>query len=151
MKAPPLVANITQERNDAPVSRSIGALYKLSSGVSPFAGAAKSLLSNFLSENTQNGIGAPESAVKRIFRWCLAILNGRRARDGAPLRPALVGGARPSAPNAALAVCLGLIPKGWPRGGGGSRRAEKVRFASSRRAASSPAAPGASGSRLSGI
>jgi hypothetical protein len=105
----PLVANVTQERNDAAVSRSVGALYKLSSGVSPFVGAAKSFLSNFLSENTQDGIGARESAlqyaagVKRIFRWCLAILNRRCERE------------RAAAAGVRLQAC-GLLPptRPWP-------------------------------------
>ena len=60
----PLLANVTQERNDTPVSWNLGALYKLFSGVSPYVGVSKSFLTNFNSENVQNGIGAPESALQ---------------------------------------------------------------------------------------
>jgi iron complex outermembrane recepter protein len=60
----PLLADVTQERNDAPVSWNVGALYKLFPGVSPYIGASKSFLTNFNSENVQNGIGAPESALQ---------------------------------------------------------------------------------------
>jgi iron complex outermembrane receptor protein len=58
----PIVAGIPQFRNDSPVSWSAGTLYKLFPGISPYVGVSKSYLSNFNSENTQNGIGAPESA-----------------------------------------------------------------------------------------
>ncbi|CAA2141690.1 TonB-dependent siderophore receptor [Hyphomicrobium sp. ghe19] len=58
----PLVAGVTQERDDAPVSWNVGTLYKLFPGVSPYFGVSESHLTNFNSENTQNGIGAPESA-----------------------------------------------------------------------------------------
>ena len=60
----PLLANVTQERNDAPVSWNAGALYRLFPGVSPYVGVSKSFLTNFNSENVQNGIGAPESALQ---------------------------------------------------------------------------------------
>jgi iron complex outermembrane recepter protein len=58
----PLLAGVAQNRQDAPVSWSVGTLYKLFPGISPYIGASKSYLSNFNSENTFNGIGAPESA-----------------------------------------------------------------------------------------
>lgn len=58
----PLVAGVTQDRDDAPVSWNVGTLYKLLPGVSPYFGVSESHLTNFNSENTQNGIGAPESA-----------------------------------------------------------------------------------------
>ena len=60
----PIIAGVTQSRNDAPVSWNVGALYKLFPGVSPYAGVSKSFLTNFNSENVQNGIGAPESALQ---------------------------------------------------------------------------------------
>jgi len=41
-----------------------GTLYHLFPGISPYIGASKSYLTNFNSENTQNGIGAPESALQ---------------------------------------------------------------------------------------
>ncbi len=59
-----LTAGTTYSRHDAPVSWSVGTLYKLLPGVSPYVGVSKSYLSNFNSENTQNGIGAPESALQ---------------------------------------------------------------------------------------
>ncbi len=58
----PLLANQTQTRNDTPVSWNVGALYKVLPWVSPYAGVSVSHLTNFNSENTQNGIGAPENA-----------------------------------------------------------------------------------------
>jgi iron complex outermembrane receptor protein len=60
----PLLANVTRERNDTPVSWNVGALYRLFPGVSPYVGVSKSFLTNFNSENVQNGIGAPESALQ---------------------------------------------------------------------------------------
>jgi iron complex outermembrane recepter protein len=60
----PIVAGVPLFQNDAPVSWSAGTLYKLFPGISPYIGASKSYLSNFNSENTQNGIGAPESAMQ---------------------------------------------------------------------------------------
>ena len=58
----PLIGGVAENRQDAPVSWSVGTLYKLFPGISPYIGASKSYLSNFNSENTFNGIGAPESA-----------------------------------------------------------------------------------------
>jgi iron complex outermembrane recepter protein len=58
----PLLAGVTDAQNDAPVSWSIGALYKLFPWMSPYVGASESHLANFNSESTQQGIGAPESA-----------------------------------------------------------------------------------------
>ncbi|MFT4064550.1 TonB-dependent receptor [Paraburkholderia sp.] len=60
----PLVAGVTDSRNDAPVSWNIGVLYKVLPWMSPYVGVSKSHLANFNSENTQNGIGAPESALQ---------------------------------------------------------------------------------------
>jgi iron complex outermembrane recepter protein len=59
-----MVAGVTETRNDAPVSWNVGALYKLFPWMSPYFGISKSNLANFNSENTQNGIGAPESALQ---------------------------------------------------------------------------------------
>lgn len=58
----PLVAGVTETRDDAPVSWNVGTLYKILPGVAPYFGVSESNLSNFNSENTQNGIGPPESA-----------------------------------------------------------------------------------------
>src|SRR5262249_31104565 len=52
-------------RFDAPVSWSVGGLYKLLPGIAPFAGVARSYLTNFNSESTQNGVFAPESGLQR--------------------------------------------------------------------------------------
>jgi iron complex outermembrane recepter protein len=60
----PLVAGVEDTRNDSPLSWNIGALYKLFSWMSPYAGIARSHLANFNSENTQSGVGAPESALQ---------------------------------------------------------------------------------------
>ena len=60
----PLIAGVTQSRQDMPVSWNAGALYKLLPGISPYAGVSRSYLTNFNSENTQNGTGAPESALQ---------------------------------------------------------------------------------------
>jgi iron complex outermembrane receptor protein len=73
----PLVANLTQERNDAPLSWNVGALYKPFPGVSPYAGVSKSYLSNFNSENTNTGIGAPESALQYEAGIKFSLLNDR--------------------------------------------------------------------------
>lgn len=60
----PLLANVRYTQNNAPVSWNIGALYKVLPWMSPYVGVSKSHLANFNSENTQNGIGAPESALQ---------------------------------------------------------------------------------------
>jgi len=73
----PVLANVTQERNDAPVSWNVGALYKLFPGVSPYVGVSKSFLTNFNSENTQNGIGAPESALQYEAGIKFSLLNDK--------------------------------------------------------------------------
>jgi iron complex outermembrane recepter protein len=73
----PLIAGVTQTRNDAPVSWNIGALYHLFLGVSPYFGISKSFLTNFNSENVQNGIGAPESALQYEAGIKFSLLNDR--------------------------------------------------------------------------
>ena len=60
----PLVAGVKDARNDSPLSWNIGALYKLLLWMSPYVGVSSSHLANFNSENTQNGVGAPESAMQ---------------------------------------------------------------------------------------
>jgi iron complex outermembrane receptor protein len=60
----PLLAGVTDSRHDAPVSWSAGVLYKAASTVIPYFGASSSHLANFNSENTHNGVGAPESALQ---------------------------------------------------------------------------------------
>ena len=60
----PLIAGVPESRNDSPVSWNVGTLYQIYPGISPYVGVSKSYLSNFNSENTFNGIGAPESALQ---------------------------------------------------------------------------------------
>jgi iron complex outermembrane receptor protein len=60
----PLLGGVTEEQTVAPVSWNVGVLYKALPGVAPYAGVSKSNLTNFNSENTQNGIAAPESALE---------------------------------------------------------------------------------------
>src|SRR6201991_1010292 len=62
--ARPLLAGVKDSRNDAPFSWNLGALYKVLSWMSPYVGVSRSHLTNFNSENTQNGVGAPESALQ---------------------------------------------------------------------------------------
>jgi iron complex outermembrane receptor protein len=73
----PLLAGVTDSRNDAPVSWNIGALYKLLPWMTPYFGISKSHFANFNSENTQNGIGAPESALQYEVGVKFAFLNDR--------------------------------------------------------------------------
>jgi iron complex outermembrane recepter protein len=73
----PLMAGVTQERNDAPVSWNVGAVYKLFPGISPFVGVSRSYLSNFNSENAQTGIGAPESALQYEAGIRFSLLDDR--------------------------------------------------------------------------
>ena len=58
----PVIAGVPEFRNDKPVSWNIGTLYHLTNWLAPYIGASQSYLSNFNSENSTNGIGAPESA-----------------------------------------------------------------------------------------
>lgn len=60
----PLLAGVQDSRDDTPLSWNVGALYKLAPWISPYIGVAESHLANFNSENTQNGVGAPESALQ---------------------------------------------------------------------------------------
>jgi iron complex outermembrane receptor protein len=58
----PLIGGVPQSREDTPFSWNVGTLYHVTPWMAPYIGASKSYLSNFNSENTFNGIGAPESA-----------------------------------------------------------------------------------------
>jgi iron complex outermembrane receptor protein len=73
----PLLAGVTDTRNDAPVSWNIGALYKLLPWMSPYVGVSESHLANFNSESTQNGIGAPESALEYEAGIKFSFLNNK--------------------------------------------------------------------------
>jgi iron complex outermembrane recepter protein len=58
----PIIAGVPLFRDDKPLSWSVGTLYHLTPWMAPYIGASQSYLTNFNSENTQFGIGAPESA-----------------------------------------------------------------------------------------
>lgn len=73
----PIIAGIPQVRNDQPVSWNVGTLYHLFPGISPYVGVSKSYLTNFNSENTQNGIGAPESALQYEAGVKYSLFNDR--------------------------------------------------------------------------
>jgi len=78
----PLEPGTTLGRRDAPVSWSVGTLYRIAAGVSPFIGVATSHLANFNSEATQNGIEAPESAIQYEAGVKLAPLGDRLSVTG---------------------------------------------------------------------
>jgi iron complex outermembrane receptor protein len=73
----PIIAGIPQARQDTPASWNVGTLYELFPGISPYIGASKSYLTNFNSENTQNGIGAPESAMQYEAGIKFSLLNDK--------------------------------------------------------------------------
>jgi iron complex outermembrane receptor protein len=73
----PIIAGIPQFRDDAPVSWNVGTLYKLFPGISPYIGASKSYMSNLNSENAQDGIGAPESALQYEAGIKFSMLNDK--------------------------------------------------------------------------
>ncbi len=73
----PIIASAPLTRSDMPVSWSVGTLYHLFPGISPYVGVSKSYLTNFNSENTQNGIGAPESALQYEAGIKFALLNDK--------------------------------------------------------------------------
>jgi iron complex outermembrane recepter protein len=73
----PLLAGVTETRDDAPFDWNVGALYKVTPNASPYFGVARSHLTNFNSENTQNGIGAPESAFQYEGGVKFAFLDDR--------------------------------------------------------------------------
>jgi iron complex outermembrane receptor protein len=73
----PLLAGVKDTRNDAPVSWNVGALYKVFSWASAYAGASESHLANFNSENVQNGIGPPEAARQYEVGIKFAFLDNR--------------------------------------------------------------------------
>jgi iron complex outermembrane recepter protein len=77
----PLIAGVPDMRNDMPVSWNVGTLYKLFPGISPYIGVSKSYLSNFNSENTFNGIGAPESALQYEAGVKFSVLNDKVVLD----------------------------------------------------------------------
>jgi iron complex outermembrane receptor protein len=73
----PIIGGIPQFRDDQPVSWNVGTLYHVLPGISPYVGVSKSYLANFNSENTQNGIGAPESALQYEAGVKFSMLNDK--------------------------------------------------------------------------
>jgi iron complex outermembrane recepter protein len=73
----PLIGGVTDSRDDAPVSWNVGALYKITPWASPYVGVSESHLVNFNSENTQNGVAAPESALQYEVGIKFAFLRDR--------------------------------------------------------------------------
>ena len=82
----PLEPGATLTRTDAPVSWSVGTLYRIAPGVSPFVGVATSHLANFNSEATQNGIEPPESAIQYEAGVKLAPFGDRLAVTASAFR-----------------------------------------------------------------
>jgi iron complex outermembrane receptor protein len=79
----PLTPNVEESRHDKPVSWNAGLLYKATSWIVPYFGASTSHLSNFSSENTQDGIGAPESAIQYEAGVKFPLLHNRVALNTA--------------------------------------------------------------------
>ncbi|WP_243042206.1 TonB-dependent receptor [Dyella sedimenti] len=79
----PLLGGVKDTRDDAPLSWNVGALYKLFAWMLPYVGVSSSHLANFNSENTQNGVGAPESARQYEAGIKFAWLDGRIVLDTA--------------------------------------------------------------------
>jgi iron complex outermembrane receptor protein len=73
----PVLAGVNEFRNDKPLSWNIGTLYHLTNWLAPYVGASQSYLSNFNSENSMNGIGAPESARQYEAGVRFSFLNER--------------------------------------------------------------------------
>ncbi len=60
----PIIAGEMEDQKQTPLSWNVGALYKILPGVSAYGGVSKSWLTNFNSENTQQGIGPNESGMQ---------------------------------------------------------------------------------------
>jgi len=72
-----LVPGNTYTRRDAPASWNVGALYKLTPWMSPYAGVSRSHLANFNSENDAFAIGPPESALQYELGIKWSLLDGQ--------------------------------------------------------------------------
>src|ERR1700749_3385855 len=73
----PIIAGVPLFRDDKPLSWNVGTLYHVTPWMAPYIGASQSYLSNFNSENTQFGIGAPESARQYEAGIRFSFLNER--------------------------------------------------------------------------
>jgi iron complex outermembrane receptor protein len=82
----PIIAGQEENTKTQPVSWNIAALYKLTPWVSAYGGASKSWLSNFNSENAQQGIGPDESALQYEGGLKYFFLNDRLTLNTAIFR-----------------------------------------------------------------
>lgn len=82
----PIIAGEEEDQKEQAVSWNIAALYKLTPWVSAYGGAAKSWLSNFNSENVQQGIGPAESALQYEGGLKFGFLNDRIVLNTAAFR-----------------------------------------------------------------
>jgi iron complex outermembrane receptor protein len=73
----PIIAGVPLFRDDKPLSWNVGTLYHLTPWLAPYIGASQSYLTNFNSENTQFGIGKPESARQYEAGVRFSFLNER--------------------------------------------------------------------------
>jgi iron complex outermembrane recepter protein len=73
----PIIAGREENAREQPLSWNIAALYKLTPWVSAYGGISKSWLSNFNSENAQQGIGPAESALQYEGGLKYSFLNNR--------------------------------------------------------------------------
>lgn len=82
----PILANEEMDAQEHPTSWSFGALYKILPGVTPYGGVSKSYLTNFNTENVQQGIGPAESALQYEggIKW--SFLNERLVFNTAVFR-----------------------------------------------------------------
>src|SRR5665213_1730483 len=99
----PVIAGVPETRNDKPVSWNVGTLYHLTPWMAPYIGASQSYMTNFNSENTTNGIGAPESARQYEAGIRFTFLNERLVLNTAAFNV--------SRDNVATVVS-GLLPNG---------------------------------------
>ena len=73
----PIIAGEEENQKERPISWNLGALYKLTPWVSAYGGVSKSWLTNFNSENTQQGIGPAESALQYESGLKFSFLDNR--------------------------------------------------------------------------
>ena len=82
----PIIGGEEEDQKETPLSWNVGALYKLVPGLSAFGGVSKSWLTNFNSENTQQGIGPAESAMQYEGGLRFASLDDRIVLNTAVFR-----------------------------------------------------------------
>jgi iron complex outermembrane recepter protein len=99
----PVLAGVPETRNDKPVSWNVGTLYHLTPWMAPYIGVSQSYMTNFNSENTTNGIGAPEAARQYEAGVRFTFLNEKAVLNAAVFNV--------SRDNVATVVS-GLLPNG---------------------------------------